>query len=793
VQVKGRVLRKSFRLLSAGAVLGCAAGFFIQIGLSGSAAPLLTPRALLSTTGPTPGESYGWRPVAIGGGGFITGLAFSRDGSVMLARTDVHGAYRWDKGRDRWVPLITAASMPDTDRFTDAANAGVYEVAVAPSDPRRLFLAIKGRLFRSYDGGAHWARAGTQTFRFNANADGRFAGPFLAVNPADPEVAFFGTAEDGLWRTGDGGQNWLRIASVPPARPLAGSAEKAGPGIVTLFGPGHAWVVYAASPGNGLFRSGDGGATFGPVGAKGEGPRTIWRAAFTASGDMIAVDRNDQSAWLLHQGQWSSLTARGVLPARRYTGVATDAADGVALVVDEGGNAWCSTSFGTDWTAMGKSVAPGEGEPGWLHVADQGYFATGSIAFDPARQGRLWAAAGTGPYRADRGAPCGPLAWKSQVRGIEELVAMDVVQPPGMPPVFAAMDFGIHVKSDLDRFSTSYGPVERVLIAAEQLAWTPANPHFLVTNASDTRTGCCSEDGRAVMAGYSEDGGRSWRRFATLPQPPGTSPEDPWRMSFGTIAVAADTVDNIVWMPAYDRAPFYTKDRGATWERVVFPGEILPRTGSFRSIWIQRKTLAADRVQPGTFYLFHSGGGANDRLRGLWRTHDGGERWEQVYIGDISPDNGNAAKLRAVPGHGGHLFFVSGARGGGDTRLRRSTDGGGTWTAFDRITAVDDIAFGKAAAGKSYPALYLSGKVDGVYGIWRSVDAGQNWQRLVDYPLGRLDQVTVMEADKDVFGRLYIGYLGSGWISGEPALCDGAISRIAGSACGPVMPNGSSR
>jgi hypothetical protein len=42
---------------------------------------------------------------------------------------------------------------------------------------------------------------------------------------------------------------------------------------------------------------------------------------------------------------------------------------------------------------------------------------------------------------------------------------------------------------------------------------------------------------------------------------------------------------------------------------------------------------------------------------------------------------------------------------------------------------------------------------------------------LAEFPVGRLDQVTAVAADPDVFGRVYLGYAGSGWIWGEPAPC----------------------
>jgi hypothetical protein len=242
-------------------------------------------------------------------------------------------------------------------------------------------------------------------------------------------------------------------------------------------------------------------------------------------------------------------------------------------------------------------------------------------------------------------------------------------------------------------------------------------------------------------------------------------------MSFGTIAVSSGDVDNIVWAPSFNRSPYYTTDRGKTWNRVVLTGEQLPATGSHSSFYMQRKTLAADWVQGGTFYLFHSGEVTNVGLAGLWRTRDGGAHWDQVFKGEIAPQSHYAAKLRAVPGHAGHLFFTSGVAEGADTWLRRSRDGGSSWNIVPGVDHVDDVGFGKPAPDSPYPTIFISGRVLGQYGIWRSTDDASTWKRVGTFPVGSLDQVTVIAADQDRFGRVYLGYKGSGWIYGEPAPC----------------------
>lgn len=726
------------------------------------------------------GPSYLWRPIAVGAGGFITGYSTDIRGDTRVVRTDVYGAYIWQNDQQQWAQLVTSSAMPAEDRVQNGMNEGVFEITVAPSDPNRLYMMVKGRVYRSDDRGRSWRRATPGwpfPFWFDPNSEFRHYGPFMAVSPIDSNLVFIGAPANGLWRSGDGGANWTKITSVRDPADLRSQEYLQTPGVVIWFekGPSGQYTgrIWAMSPGSPVTVSSDSGYTFTPlVSSNAQQPSNLKQGAFAPDGTFFGVDQEGASVWRYRNGQWLRIGAKqaGLAPWYRLAAVAANPRTGAIFVFDEGGVGFRSTDNGNSWRFLDHRSRAGSGDPPWLRVSNQTYFATGSVVFDPIVPDRLWITAGTGVYYADVTSSTTQVMWTSMSRGIEELVANDVIQAPGQPALLAAADFGIHVKDDLNAFSTTYGPRERVLAAAQQLDWTPAAPGFVVTNSSDTNIFCCSEDGNAVMAGYSVDSGRSWTKFATLPTPPGTSDSDPWRMSFGTIAVASDNPDNIVWAPSRNRSPFYTTDRGRTWSRVVLPGERLPFTGSHDNYWIQRKTLAADRARPGVFYLVHSGDAGNTALTGLWRTTNGGAQWQKVYSGEIAPNSRYAAKLRAVPGQGGHLFFTSGVTEG-DTRLRRSQNGGSSWQVLSDITNVDDVAFGKAAAGASYPTIFLSGRVRGAYGIWRSTDNAKTWLRVGGFPVGSLDQVTVMDADKDVFGRVFIGYRGSGWLYGEPSTC----------------------
>lgn len=752
------------------------AGWLVLSSLLQAPASALAPTRS-GAAGPVAREVYSWQPVAIGAGGFITGQNFDASGATHLARTDVFGAYLWSQRHDRWVQLVTADTMPIADQADDALTGGVYEVVAAPSRPDRLYMAVRRALYRSDDCGRHFVRAGQRPLDLNPNGEYRTTGPFIAVSPNDPDLVLFSTQKEGVWRSSDAGRTWTRLTE-------ADGGEAGRPALV-WFAPGskRAWIMVQE---RGMLVSTDPTARrFVPAAntAK-EHPRLLRRGAFDRAGTFYGADQEGRAVWRHDDAGWTRLTVSLGKDPLAIGSVAVDPRDDGVYAFTPFGRSFRSGDRGGHWWPMPRRVADADtNEPPWLVPAARGSFPVADVLADPAVPGRLWASTGVAPYRSDP--PPGKLwlTWNSQARGIEELVATGIAHPPGGVPSFTAWDFGIHTRDNLDRYSQTWGPKPRILIAAQNVAWSAGHPSAMVTNASDTRQ-CCAEDGEAVLAGYSRDGGATWKRFATLPVPPGTKAGDPWAMSYGTIAVSSGNPDTVIWLPAANRSPFFTKDNGATWQRVALPGEVLPFTGSYDRFPYIRRTLVADPMVRDRFLMLHSGEGANGALRGLWRTEDGGAHWTRILNGEIMPGSGYSAKLRAMPGVRDSWFFTNAQRGTGDTTLRRSRDGGKTWQTIPGVTEVADVAFGKAAPGASTSAIYVAARVAGRRGVWRSVDDARTWQMIAGLPLGRLDVLGTVAADPDRFGRVYLSYQGSGWIYGEPARCKPAPSnRDAAAEC----------
>jgi len=113
------------------------------------------------------------------------------------------------------------------------------------------------------------------------------------------------------------------------------------------------------------------------------------------------------------------------------------------------------------------------------------------------------------------------------------------------------------------------------------------------------------------------------------------------------------------------------------------------------------------------------------------------------------------------------IVLERGAGAGAFKELDHSTDSGKSYEAIPSVGEAYALGFGKPAEGKTYPALYLIGKIDGVTGYFRSDDKGETWVRIND-DMHQWGFCTVIIGDPRVSGRVYIGTGGRGIIYGEP-------------------------
>jgi hypothetical protein len=723
--------------------------------LLASAALALSPRATLPA--PQRAAELAWEPVKVGAGGWITGIDACRAGATFAIRTDTYGGYVGPPrdGAGAWRQVIRADSMPRTflARMGESLGEGVYELRVAPSDCTRLYMAFRRRIYRSDDRAATWTET---AFRdagpMDPNDRYRTWGEKMAIDPVDPDVVYAGTPGSGLWVTTDGGASWRLVAGVPTSTDAAGVT-----GIV--FDPsggttgGRTRTVYAASSGHGVYRSTDGGATWAPLDG---GPSTVTHAAVAVDGAYYAVNLGT-TVHRFDGGRWSTSADSKV----QLHSIATDPFDPARLVAgrDSGhlvvsrdrGRSWGS---GVIWGPDGAARRVAADVP-WLAFANERYMSNGAMRFDPVVRNQLWFAEGIGVWVSTDPDEPRWTTWHSRNAGIEQLVARDVCVPPGSSnAVLAGLDRGLWV---VPRSNGAY-PSRYVtmgssasLIAAWSVTYAADEPSHLVAIVNRGLAG------EPEQSGYSLDGGATWTPFPVQPGPGGQSGD-----------VVAPSVEDVIAVIG-TRYAYRSADRGRTWAKLALPGDPGTDTTNLHCGYNCKKhVLALDGADPRTVYLYFYG-------RGLYRSKDGGASWTLASSHAFDgPNMYWQTKLRAVPGRAGHLFLTAGQAGGvgakhpWDTHLWRTRDGGATWTQVPGMAEAHDVALGKAAPGAGYPAIYVVGWYRGAYGIWRSVDDAATWTNVGPFPFGSVDEIVVLKASLDVQGELWVAFQGSGWGVGRP-------------------------
>ena len=210
-------------------------------------------------------QALQWRMVGPFRGGrtrAVTGIPGQPDTYLIGAVNG--GVWKTTDGGRTWNPLFDAAP-----------TQSIGAIAVAPSDPKIIFVAsgeglmrpdlsVGNGIYRSEDSGLHWTHLAL---------DDAQQIPDLAVDPKDPNRLYaavlghpFGpSSQRGIFRSTDGGKNWTRVLYINDD--TGGSCVKIDPADRNILyaglwnvraGPWEDNNIYNGTAG-GLFKSSDGG------------------------------------------------------------------------------------------------------------------------------------------------------------------------------------------------------------------------------------------------------------------------------------------------------------------------------------------------------------------------------------------------------------------------------------------------------------------------------------------------------------------------------------------------------
>ncbi len=700
---------------------------------------------------PSTNIPYSFQNVAVVAGGFITGIVpHPTAKGLMYLRTDIGGAYRWDESSKTWIPLTDWVSM------TDSNLMGVESIAVDPRDSEKLYLSVgtydqswspNGAILRSNDRGRSFEIV-RMPFKMGGNQDGRFAGERLAVDPHVSSVLFLGTRNNGLWKSSDGAKTWTQVTSFPGV-----STNRIGV-VFVLFDPGSGRAgcptptIYAgvSSPTASLFRSNDAGATWEAVPGSPMGVLPN-HGELGGDGNMYltygdAPGPNDIHSgmvmkWNTHTGKWKDISPElphvNGGPSFGYGGLAINGGATPTLMVstidrwNKGDEIFRSTDGGSHWTNLADysdrdaSLSPYiVGEDGKVPL---GHW-IGAIAIDPfdgdhalyGTGATVWATNDLRQLDAKKTSH-----WFIGAQGIEETAVLDLLSPPEGAHLWSGLgDIGCFRHEDFS-ISPREGSVKNPrLSSCESLDYAAAAPDVMV------RVG--RTWGGRSHGGVSTDNGATWSSFPT--EPAGAD-------GGGQVAISADG-KTMIWA-TNKKIVSFSNDDGRHWTTM----DASPA----------RAQVRADRVHPNRFYLY-------DADAATLRVADG----PSLRFSPVGLDVPKHGKLFSTPGAPDDLWLTSKA---GLWHL--VANGSPTSLHLANVQEAYALGFGKAdpkSAG-SYPTIFLSGKVEGHPGVFRSLDTGRTWQRIDDdeHQYGGVD---VVSGDPRVFGRVYLGTNGRGIIWADP-------------------------
>lgn len=320
-------------------------------------------------------------------------------------------------------------------------------------------------------------------------------------------------------------------------------------------------------------------------------------------------------------------------------------------------------------------------------------------------------------------------------KGIEETVGLDLLSPPkGAQLVSAIGDYGGFVHYDLDKPAPEGNFMNPHFANTDGVSCAELNSDIMV------RVGEGSSQVGGGNIGYSLNGGKSWNKTATSPQPGSKR---------GFISVSADG-GTWIWTPERSNA-YATHDKGTTWTQV-------------NDLPINTKVIA-DKVNDKKFYAMDLFGGK------FFVSQDNGTSFQSLPLqlpGGVPQSKANRAdprggqdRLYASPDKEGDLWLAA-----FDGLYHGKADG--VFTKLGQVQQIRGFGFGKAAPGNPHPALFLVGSIDDINGIFRSDDGAKTWTCIND-PQHQWGLILHVSGDPKKYGRVYVGTHGRGIFYGDPA------------------------
>jgi len=691
------------------------------------------------------------------GGGWTTSIRIADDGWSVCRNDTETGGIRGPIA-DRWTQLHRfAENVPYADFLFRGAPGWIYDVDICKSDSTRIVMASKGRVYKSSDRGATFAKLAAfksgnvdTTLTFQPDHNARLGGNQVRIDPVNKDYFAIGHPVDGGYVTTDGGTTIAIPASLPA--PINSGNERRG--VHWAFDRSTSngtacQTVYCLITGRGVYRSTTGlGGAFTLL----SGGPTKASSMEAANGQLFVCGEstNGDSTLYRYNGSWSTPTSGG----NPVTGMALaikpdDPAKIICMTI--GGGMHYSSNGGSTWTFYdypGVDASGPGGECPWLNVTGLFYISTGAIAWD-ARVGvnDLVLACGIGTFRmANPPRTSAGQKFVDNSRGIKQMLLKNAIVTPKGTLFIVGEDrplwrFG---RGKYTVEATGHGPnYDYAIRHGGDIDFAPEDENYVV--------GTYDNGGNNPNFGISTDNGRTWVEPNTAPY--FTRPDgNVVRLAAGNIAVTG--IGQFIWAGT-SQGPLKRYDNGS-YSDPVFRDESNNLLDMSNAIWhnayqLRRKCLVSDKAFPGRALIYFAGIRMADGQppnspldytsmlgrAGLYETLDHGATFKRIRTGNFLGQSTDffAFKLRMVPGNGNHLFVAIGnVDSSGDPPVSNdpclyfssNVGAGMTVTTMTGFREVEDVAFTPRATNRIYPRINVKGwrTVNGVvtHGIYYSDD-----------------------------------------------------------------------
>jgi uncharacterized protein (TIGR03437 family) len=219
----------------------------------------------------------------------------------------------------------------------------------------------------------------------------------ILIDPTNPLVVYAGAVTGGVWKTTDGGQTWNPLTDLLPVLNVGALAMDPTNSRTIYAGTGESYVGF---PGQGIFKTTDGGATWAQL------PAT---AGFIYTNKLVVSVKNSQRIYAATStGVWTS--SNGGTTWTQSLGILGGGCQDLALRTDTTADylfASCARGASTsDYAIWRNQDAAGSGVWAMVHTAP--HMVRTSLALAPSRQSTIYALAAS--YGGTQGYDNGLLA-----------------------------------------------------------------------------------------------------------------------------------------------------------------------------------------------------------------------------------------------------------------------------------------------------------------------------------------------------------------------------------------------